>query len=583
MRSITIKSTEKRLDLYKERVEKILLVRATFRMGHSVLITPAISLFRKRFPNARIDFMGAPVSGKLFHNLPIDHHFYITRRFPHCSWAYLILIKQIRSVGYDLAVDLSCSQSAMGSFIVGFSRARFRVGLQGEWDRWFNVRIPRPAERNKYGILPAFLRSLGLETQDIHPSLVLSSSENEEGRKKIEALACWGGEGRIVGVFVGGRKSWGKRWPIKNFCELITALYWQGVNVVTFFGPDEKNLMGYFSDALEPRIPLIFEPSPRDFAAMVSNCDLFITCDSGPMHLACALGTRTVAIFQNPSFDHWGPPSSLGRVVYEPGGCSVEEVLRICHLELSHNLVRDPDLSGEDLSKSLPLVSIPKIRKSVKRLEKSFFMQRLFFFSRCTQALFVLALIAYALLFPPSGIFAEGTWTEAFSDVVGMGSLLAGGLLRMWAVSHGGKCARLRRPKTPKLITTGPYSFIRHPIYVGNLLIGLGIIFLWEAFPLTPLLLALVASHLTIVIPAEENLLKEKLGEGFDLYCDLVPKYIPRVVPEREFSFGKHFVLNELVMMLGVILTGYVFEWLESPLHRGWIVGLIEQAIVRVS
>ena len=69
--------------------------------------------------------------------------------------------------------------------------------------------------------------------------------------------------------------------------------------------------MGLFSDALDSGIAKVLESSLSDFAAMVSNCDLFVTCDSGPMHLACALGTRTVAIFQNPNFDHWAPPSLI--------------------------------------------------------------------------------------------------------------------------------------------------------------------------------------------------------------------------------------------------------------------------------
>ena len=80
MHSITTRSKEKRLDLHSEPVEKILLVRATFRMGHSILATPAISAFRKNFPNARIDFVGSQISEQLFCNLPIDHHFSITRR-----------------------------------------------------------------------------------------------------------------------------------------------------------------------------------------------------------------------------------------------------------------------------------------------------------------------------------------------------------------------------------------------------------------------------------------------------------------------------------------------------------------------
>jgi len=128
MRWVTAESNEERLDLHKEQLKKILLVRATFRMGHSILAIPAILLFRKHFPHARIDFVGAPVSAKLFRNLPIDHHFSVTRRYPGSAWDYPLLLRQLRSVGYDIAVDLSCSQSAMASFIVGFSRARFRVG-----------------------------------------------------------------------------------------------------------------------------------------------------------------------------------------------------------------------------------------------------------------------------------------------------------------------------------------------------------------------------------------------------------------------------------------------------------------------
>ncbi len=572
MRSVTNRSNEQRLDLHKEKIEKILLVRATFRMGDSVLAAPAISVFRKQFPDARIDFVGAPISETLFRNLPIDHHFCITRRFPHSSWAYLVLVKKLRSLSYDLAVDLSCSQSAMGSFIVGFSGARFRVGLQGQWDRWFNVRIPRPPERNKYQVLPALLRSLGLETEEIIPSLVFSPAEKEEGRKNIKDLIRWD-RAPTVGVFVGGRKTWAKRWPTENFCQLITALHWQGVNVVTFFGPEEKSLIGFFRDALEPAIPLVFEPSLRNFAAMVSNCDLFVTCDSGPMHLACALGTRTIAIFQNPNFDHWGPPPTLGRIVYQPGGCSAEEVLDVCLAELAYNLASVSDSCGKALSSSLRAGSVSHSAKATRRLELSLCTQRLVFFDRWAEALFFLALSIYTWFFPPSGIFEDGTWTDAFTDALGIGSLLTGGVLRIWAVSHIGEWTGPRRLNAPTLITRGPYACVRHPLYIGHFLMGLGAIFLLEAFPLLPFLFAWAAWQHLMVISAEERFLEEKLGEGFALYCYLVPKYIPRVIPDlQNFSLGTNFPLNELATVWAVIIGASFFEWIEYPLHRDWIV-----------
>jgi ADP-heptose:LPS heptosyltransferase len=342
MRSSTRREKEERLDLRKEPLKNILIVRATFRMGDSILAIPAILSFRKHFPQARIDFVGAPISAELFQNLPIDNHFTITRRYPGSALDYPLLLWRLRSMGYDLAVDVSCSQSASGSFLVGFSRARYRVGLKGKWDQWFNVRIAKQSEINKYRILPDFLRSLGLESDSGLPSLALSGAEKEKGKRKIQALASHRFGRPTVGVFVGGRKTWGKRWPVRNFYELITALYTRGLNVITFIGPEEKNSIGFFRDALDSNIPIVFEPSSRVFAAMVSNCDLFVTCDSGPMHMACGLGIRTVAIFQNPNFDHWGPPSSVARIVYEPGGCSAEEVFRISLEELT----LDPTPSG---------------------------------------------------------------------------------------------------------------------------------------------------------------------------------------------------------------------------------------------
>jgi heptosyltransferase-3 len=309
MQLLIARSEEQPLDLHHQEVRKILIVRATFRLGSSVLAIPAILCFRKRFPHARIDFIGAPVSATLFQHLPIDHCFTLTRRFPASAWDYPRLLRKLRSIGYDLAVDVSCSQSAMGSFLTGLSGARSRAGLRGKWDQWFNVRIPRPSERNKYEILLAFIRNLGLEADVAIPSLALTEAERAEAHKKISALPGSTFAIRTVGVFVGGRKAWDKRWPIENFCQVITALRSQDLNVLTFVGPEEKDSFRYFRDALGFDTPLVFEPSIRAFAAMVANCDLFVTCDSGPMHMACGLGIPTVAIFQHRNFDRWGPPS----------------------------------------------------------------------------------------------------------------------------------------------------------------------------------------------------------------------------------------------------------------------------------
>jgi hypothetical protein len=136
--SLTIHSEDRRLDLRCEQLDKM-LVRTTSRMGDSILATTAIPVFRRHFPDARLDFVGPAVSETLLQNLPINHHFTLTRHFPEASWAYLALLAQLRSIRYDLALDLSCSQSAMGSFIVGLSG--------GGFSRWLGRRLGSLVQR----------------------------------------------------------------------------------------------------------------------------------------------------------------------------------------------------------------------------------------------------------------------------------------------------------------------------------------------------------------------------------------------------------------------------------------------------
>lgn len=336
MRAISLflgKVKKEQINLPKEQIKKILLVRANFRIGNAILATPSVFIFRKNFPRATIDFIGSPASGLLYRHLPIDHHYSITRSFPGILWTYFSLFYKMKSSKYDLAVDVSCSQSMMNSFIVGFFGARFRAGAQGKWDRWFNISIPRPAEINKYKALPLFFYTMGLDARQVRPQLILSPEEKEEGKRKVAALIGVN-QAPVVGIFIGGRKSKGKKWPVENFLKLITSLRNQGTSVIVFFGPDEKKSMGFFGQSLGKDIPLVFEPSLRTFASIVSNCKLFIAGDSGPMHLSCALGVRTIALFLKRNFHHWGPPPDIAQIIYNPEGLLVEDVLNVVVKEL---------------------------------------------------------------------------------------------------------------------------------------------------------------------------------------------------------------------------------------------------------
>jgi len=163
-----------------QALQRILLVRGNFRIGNLILALPALAAFRKNFPQARIDFVGSPASWLLFQNQPLDEHYETPRRFPRVLWQYVILIRRLRAARYDLALDVSCSQSGLASVIVGLSGARSRAGCAGKWDRLLNFRVAKPSEVNKYRKLAEFLKTLGLDGIDEVGRLKFSAAELTE-------------------------------------------------------------------------------------------------------------------------------------------------------------------------------------------------------------------------------------------------------------------------------------------------------------------------------------------------------------------------------------------------------------------
>jgi protein-S-isoprenylcysteine O-methyltransferase Ste14 len=122
----------------------------------------------------------------------------------------------------------------------------------------------------------------------------------------------------------------------------------------------------------------------------------------------------------------------------------------------------------------------------------------------------------------------------ALSAVVGIGIALAGEMLRMWAVGYSGVTTRADVVTAPKLVTAGPYSYIRNPLYAGNAISALGF---WFAFSggvpalAAALMLAfgallLVGVYATI-IPLEETYLAGTFGQPYREYLTQVPRLWP--------------------------------------------------------
>ena len=200
-------------------------------------------------------------------------------------------------------------------------------------DQFFNFKIPKLRSTNKYYKLTELLGHLRLHDIRVQGDLHLSNSEKERGLTSLTALVPKG-EGALVGVFVGGRKLREKRWSTENFIQVIHELSARGFRVVTFVGPEEEDIAKRLRGSLGPGLPVVFEPSVRRFAAMLSHLDLFVCADSGPMHLACTVGVRVLAIFQERDIERWAPPPMIARSLSGPQGVTATDVINAALAEL---------------------------------------------------------------------------------------------------------------------------------------------------------------------------------------------------------------------------------------------------------
>ncbi len=123
------------------------------------------------------------------------------------------------------------------------------------------------------------------------------------------------------------------------------------------------------------------------------------------------------------------------------------------------------------------------------------------------------------------------TTRDLLTWVPGLILLVLGEGLRLWGVAVVGKESRTRGSGVGRLVTSGPYAYVRNPLYLGNLLLTLGATFISELLWMVPIAVLLYALQYVPIVLWEERLLRERFGSLYATYCRQVPCWIPRWRP----------------------------------------------------
>jgi protein-S-isoprenylcysteine O-methyltransferase Ste14 len=174
---------------------------------------------------------------------------------------------------------------------------------------------------------------------------------------------------------------------------------------------------------------------------------------------------------------------------------------------------------------------------------------------------------AAALLLTPIG-------EAAVSPVIvlaGVAVTTLGELIRLWGVHHIGAISRTRTDRLGPLVDTGPFAFVRNPLYLGNIALWVGFAMTARLAWMAPLIAVLLGAEYHAIVKWEEQLLVSRLGEAYRAYTRRVPRWIPNLRHGGSVSSASSVVASfswrETLFSergtLVAIAAGYILLWLK--------------------
>lgn len=275
--------------------QRILLIKPS-AIGDVVHTLPVWNLLRKHWPGATISWLVTPGCAGLLDGLSGLNVIRFERGRLASAWRsgsaakeLLGLGKWLRDMRFDLVIDLQ------GLFRSGWmtwqTRAPVRIGFKNAREfawAFYTHRVPvETTEQHATNRYLKVLAALGVPTSPIEYPFAL----DDRDRAHVERLLPAGAK---YAVLLPGTNWATKRWPVEKFARLVAPLRQRfGLEVAVAGGPDVEELAVRIPEARN----LVGQTNLRQLVALLDRADLVVANDSGPMHIAAALGRPLVTLY----------------------------------------------------------------------------------------------------------------------------------------------------------------------------------------------------------------------------------------------------------------------------------------------
>ena len=231
------------------------------------------------------------------------------------------IVKDVRQRKFDFVIDLhSLSETNLLGFLSGAPKRLYsrRPGRSLDYLANFHPRPPVETDHRKRHLIDRYLDvllPLEVEPADRLPTLKTRPSDAASiERILMKAKADAGAP--LVGLFPGaGHPS--RRWPLEQFAALADYLIRNDqVRVLVFLGPEESAIVSEIRRQFPPSTIILDQLTIPELAAAQARLAAFVSNDTGPMHLASAVGTPVVLLLDKRAPESYLPQGDRHRVIY---------------------------------------------------------------------------------------------------------------------------------------------------------------------------------------------------------------------------------------------------------------------------
>jgi len=319
--------------------------------GDLLLATPALRALRSALPGTSIEVLTSRgVRGILDGNPDVDR---VLDFDPRSLMSQAALYARLLGGGYDAVLDLI--SNPWSATMSALTRARIRVGYDLDGRRWaYTLALPRepigpdgrPVLRYASEAALDFVRALGIAPRGLGLTFRVSAAAEETVDRWISASGADRGKPLIACLPAGSWPS--KTWIPDRFAAAMDALAAEGT-VVWMWGPGER--AGVEASSALMRAPSLLAPPMgwQELGALLKRCALWIGNDSGPKHVAVALGVPTVTVFGPTNPATWHPSDGPHTAIEVEGLDCLHCNANVCPLPGERHMRCMRDLPAEQM------------------------------------------------------------------------------------------------------------------------------------------------------------------------------------------------------------------------------------------